>query len=351
MNLMCVICNSTDLSRINTYKHYCYACNDCNNIFHVKKDGKYLLEWIFPRRFFKKILPAKAFLRLFRDQGDFGYEDFYNIYVEECKNISELRVAEVTQLHDQLSMAGINLYGKRVLDISGGPGLVAKQLHGLCDKIIVTEFSESATQAMSSVLGVNAVKFDYTSDKLGDIFPEKFDLILIRSSIIFCPNLDEFVSSLRFSLNPNGCVLVETIMPTLGEVFWWQTLEYKFPIIYSQETIEKYFYKHGFSMLAGYRDYGSNSSIKWRQTKGISRQIFIWLIEYPLVMAYSLFSRKGRVPIDQRLHHKMLTQIWRKTELHENVQHKPYRNYDADMVEQSTHFAYKYKDYLKNKHL
>jgi 2-polyprenyl-3-methyl-5-hydroxy-6-metoxy-1,4-benzoquinol methylase len=347
MKIYCSICNSVELTEINSYKHYCYVCNDCNNVFHIKKEGRYLLEWILPRRLFKKLLPTKAFLRLFRDQGDFGYENFYDVYVEECKNISQLRAAEVSQLHDQLDYAGIKLEGKKVLDISGGPGLVAKQLTGLCDKIVVTEFSELAVDAMIKVLDINAVKFDYTSDRLQDVFSEKFDLILIRSSIIFCPNLDHFISSLRLLLNTDGCVLVETIMPTVGEILWWQTLEYKFPIIYSQETIEKYFYKHGFSMLAGYRDYGSNSSIKWRQTVGLSRHLFIWLIEYPMVIFYKLLTLNKRIPIDLRLNHKMLTQVWKKTDLLENIQHQPYRNYDADAVKQSTHFAYKYIDYLK----
>lgn len=346
MKTVCKICDSINVTKLNSYKHFCYVCNDCNNVFHIKKQGKYLLEWILPREFFKKILPAKAFLRLFRDQGDFGYEDFYDVYVDECKNISELRKAEVRQLYDQLILAGISIKGKRILDISGGPGLVAKELTEYCDKVVVTEFSETATQAISKILSVNAVKFDYTTDNLTDVFNEKFDLVLIRSSIIFCPDLDKFVSSLRSILNSDGSVLVETIIPSLGEVFWWQTLEYKFPIIYSQETIEKYFYKHGFSMLAGYRDYGSNASIKWRQTKGFSRNIFIWLIEFPMMIAYYVLARKSRIAIDQRLQHKMLTQIWRKTDLCENIQHQPYKNYDADNVAQSTHFAFNYEDYL-----
>jgi len=51
--IACPICNSDDLVKINTYKHYCYVCNDCNNIFHIKKE-KYLLEYILPKSIFKK---------------------------------------------------------------------------------------------------------------------------------------------------------------------------------------------------------------------------------------------------------------------------------------------------------
>src|SRR5438128_512830 len=94
----CPICNSKRLGKINSYKHYCYVCSDCNNLFHVKKEGKYLLEWLLPRSIFKRLLPPKAFLRLFHDRGDVGAADFYDVYAEECRSASEVRRSEVDQL-------------------------------------------------------------------------------------------------------------------------------------------------------------------------------------------------------------------------------------------------------------
>lgn len=345
--VICRICGSKHLTKVNSYKHYCYVCNDCNNVFHIKKEGRYLLEWILPRGLFKRFLPPKAFLRLFHDKGDISAADFYDVYAAECRELSEVRKSEVDQLLDQLSLVGINLHGKSVLDISGGPGFVAKQLKDSCARFVVTEFSEKATRAMKEVLDIETVTFDYTTDQLQNILADKFDLVMIRSSIIFCPKLDEFVASLRTILSSDGHVLVETITPTLGEVLWWQQMEYKFPIIYSQETIEKYFYKHGFSLMAGYRDYGSYTAIKGRATKGLLQKGYTWLIDYPMVLFYYLFAPRGRVAIDQRLHHKMLTQIWKKTDLAENVQEQPYRNYDAGSANQSTHFSYRYNGYIR----
>jgi len=224
---------------------------------------------------------------------------------------------------------------------------MAKQLGGACSRFVVTEFSEKATRAMKDVLGIETVKFDYITDRLQDVFPEKFDLVLLRSSIIFCPKLDELVASLRAVLSSGGHVLVETIIPTLGEVLWWQQMEYKFPIIYSQETVEKYFYKHGFSLVAGYRDYGSYTAIKARGVKGLLKKGYTWLVDYPMVLLYYLFARKGRVSIDQGLHHKMLTQIWKKTDLAENVQEQSYRNFEAGPINKSTHFSFMYNGYIR----
>lgn len=346
LEVICPICNSKHFSKLNSYKHYCYICNDCNNVFHIKKDSKYLLEWILPRSILRKLLPQKAFLRLFHDKGDISAEDFYDVYADECRNLTAVRQSEVDQLLDQLKLANITLHGKAILDISGGPGFVAKKLKDTCSRFVVTEFSEKATHAMADVLDIETVKFDYNTDLLQNIFTDKFDLVLIRSSIIFCPNLDQFVSSLRSILNPNGYVLLETIMPTLGDVLWWQQMEYKFPIIYSQETIEKYFYKHGFSFMAGYRDYGSYTAIKGRSTKGLLQKVYTWFIDYPMVLFYYFFASKSRIAIDQRLHHKMLTQIWEKTDFTENIQKQPYSNYTAGATNQSTHFSFKYNGYL-----
>ena len=96
---------------------------------------------------------------------------------------------------------------------------------------------------MKNNLGVNAIKFDYLSDKISKVVSDKFDMIMVRSSIIFCPYLNDFIDELCGLLNDDGVIFIESITPSIGEIFWWQQLEYKFPFIYSQETIEKCFLK------------------------------------------------------------------------------------------------------------
>jgi ubiquinone/menaquinone biosynthesis C-methylase UbiE len=346
-NPICPICQSVNLTRFNSYKHYCFSCNDCNGIFHHQKQGKYLFEYVLPRSIFKRLLPRQAFLRLFRDIGDFNPPDFYDAYAKQCAVETDFRSSEVKQLLNQFDVAGIGLEGKAVLDISGGPGIVAKHLQTICERVVVTEYSEIATKAMAETLGVKTIKFDYNYDKLNEILAEKFDIVLLRSSIIFCSNLDNFISSVRNILKPGGHVLVETILPTLGEVFWWQQMEYKFPIIYSQETIEKYFYKNGFSLQYGCREYGTYEGVKRRGVKTFGRRLFTWLIDYPMVLIYYLFAPKSRIAVDQKLDHKMLSQIWRKTEFVQNNQETPYLNYQAGEHNQSIHFEFIYNGYLK----
>lgn len=343
----CLICNSENLTRIRTYKHFCFVCNDCNNVFHIKRD-KYLLEWVLPRSICQRLLPEKAFNRLFHKREDLADADIYDVYAAECQQLSEIRKSEVKQVIDTFSINDIQIEGKVVLDISGGPGYVAKELNNICAKCIVTEFSVVATKAIAEHMNIETIKFDYNSDQLQDLFDiSKFDVVMLRSSIIFCENLEKLITSIRSILKPNGYVLLETIIPTLGEVFWWQTLDYKFPFIYSQETIEKLFYKHGFSLIYGQRDYGSYLKVMNKTRTKFSHRVFAFAFEYPLVLLYYLLAKKNKISIDSSLNHKMLTQIWQKSESTSNIQKKSYQNYYIGDENQSIHFASIYNHYLR----
>ena len=341
----CLICNSENLTRIRTYKHFCFVCNDCNNLFHIKKN-KYLFEWILPRSICQRVLPERVFLHLFHKKEELNDSDFYSRYAEECKNITERRKSEAIQLIDTFKVNNIQLDRKVMLDISGGPGYICKELNSICAKCIVTEFSEISTRAMSEVLNIEAVKFDYNCDQLQNLFNIKFDIVMLRSSIVFCNNLDQLITSLKTILKPTGHVFLETIIPTLGEVLWWQQMEYKFPFIYSQETIEKLFYKHNFSRIYGQRDYGSYLKYFKKLRKGILPRLFLYVIEYPLVLLYYFLAKKNKISIETNLKHKMLTQIWQKTESTFNVQEKSYRNYYIGHENHSIHFGSIYSNYL-----
>ena len=274
--------------------------------------------------------------------------EFYDVYADECIDLNERRVSEVSQVVDQLALAKINIENMDVLDISGGPGYVGHMMKKTyrCKRVVVTEYSEKSITEMGKSLDIETVKFDYTSDDLGDIIQGKFDLIMVRSSIIFCPNLDEFIFSMRQKLSDNGVIMIETIVPSLGEIYWWQQLEYKFPFIYSQETIEKLFYKNGFSFLGGFRDYGSYNGVKNRSYSSLGKKLFTWLFEYPMLLLYRVILGGKCPPIDNKMSHKMLTQIWQKRESAVGESLGKYKNYNQGKEYKSKTFGYVYNGYL-----
>lgn len=288
-------------------------------------------------------------MRLFHAPKEFESAKFYDVYAKACRDENAFRRSEVEQLRDQFALIEVDFKDKSVLDISGGPGFVGKYLGSTCKRVVVTECCAEATKAMADTLGINAVKYDYSEDDLEALFAERFDIVLLRSSIIFCPDLDKLIATIRKVICPEGYVLVESIIPSLGEVFWWQQMEFKFPIIYSQQYIEKCFYKHGFSLKLAYREYGSYVKNKWRGGRSFSHRMFTWLIDFPMMGLYYLFARKSRIPVDQGLHHKMLTQIWRYKKPQEQDAEVLPVNYRAGVDSRSTHFSFVYDGYLRKK--
>jgi SAM-dependent methyltransferase len=343
MNFFCEVCSSRCVITLNTYKHYAVVCNDCGSVTHKNKI-KYLFEYVVPRSFAKKILPKKAFLRLFSDQGEFEPSEFYAYDSFDATTDLEWRKSEVNQFLDQMKLCGIKIDATlRFLDISGGPGLIGNAIKSLGANVVVTEYSSAAVSKMSEQLGLDCYTFDYSKNKINEIVPGIFDIILIRSSIIFCKDLDCFISDLVKIIKPSGMIYIESILPSLGEIYWWQQLEYKFPIIYSQLAIENSFRKQGFKMIYGARDYGSYYGVKYRSYNSIDRHIFTWLIEYPMILFYRLINLRNHSAIDQSMSHKMITQMW-SLDAKENVK---YNDFIQGRDGKSKTFGYCYNNYLK----
>jgi 2-polyprenyl-3-methyl-5-hydroxy-6-metoxy-1,4-benzoquinol methylase len=345
MEKVCLLCQSKDVVVLNTYKHHCIVCNDCNNVSHIKK-RKYLFDYFLPKSLMRKLLPSKAFYRLF-SHDEFVASEFYDVYASEALNLNEWRKSEFNQITHELEKGGVDYRGKSILDISGGPGLVASQFSELASSVTVTEFSKAAVEVMEKVFKIDCRVFDYNANSIDEVFQDKkFDIILVRSSIIFCEKLDDFISKLYKILNENGIVLIETILPTYGEIFWWQQLEHKFPFIYSQETIEKLFYKNKFSFMAGFRDYGSYFGVKNRSYDTKSKYFFTWAIEFPMLLLYLVPALFKRSAMDQSLKHKMITMLWQKNGISSNAL---YENFSQGDQYKSKTFGYVYNNYLKNK--
>lgn len=339
----CKICSSTNGIVLNSFKHYCYVCSDCNCVSHFKKQ-RYLTEWLIPRFLAKFVLPRKAFLRLFSDRGDFEASDFYDHNAFIDTNDLSWRKSEAQELEDRLLQCDVKISdGLRVLDVSGGPGHIAKWLTKEGCDVVVTEYSADAAKGMADSLGLNTVSFDYTQDTLSKKVDGKFDLILVRSSIIFCPDLQSFINDLKTILNPRGGVYIESILPTQGEVLWWQQLEYKFPVIYSQEHINSCLLDSGFSFEHASRDVGSYIGVKWRSYNTLSKHFFTWMVEFPILCFYWMLNLYKRPAFDCSMNHKMIYTFWRVGASRKKIK---YVDYVQGKANKSKTFGYRYNGYI-----
>jgi 2-polyprenyl-3-methyl-5-hydroxy-6-metoxy-1,4-benzoquinol methylase len=178
-------------------------------------------------------------------------EDFYDYYLDPQQGQTLNRAAtkwrsETQDLVQQLNLNGIELHGKRVLDISGGPGFLAQDLSKVCSSVLVTELSHQVTERMTSALAVRAIKFDFNSDDLSSVVAEKFDLVLIRYAINFCDDLGRLACAIKALLVPGGAVYVSFVPPTLGTMIRWQFDEYTYRNLYQPETMARCFLGQGF---------------------------------------------------------------------------------------------------------
>jgi hypothetical protein len=140
--------------------------------------------------------------------------------------------------------------------------------------------------------------------------------------------------------------MLETILPSLGEIFWWQQLEYKFPFIWSEKQINKVLNKNKLTKILSYKEHGNYLWVKLRSHRSLARKAFILLVELPLVYFYFLLTliNRNAVPISRDLKHRMLTQFWKKTKYKKQCK---YACLYQGKENKSKTFGYVYNGYLK----
>jgi len=271
-----------------------------------KRKKKYLVPRIINKGVAQLILPSKAFKKLYpvdevieEDRHMYDYYDEYSkLAVEETKWYGEAENNRKT-----LGTYGISLTGKTILDISGGPGFVAKELSKSAERVIVTEFSKKAVEGMKKNLGVEAVKFDYQKDKISDILKYKFDIIFINFSINFCYNLKSFVNDLKNVINKDSVIFVSFVLPTLGCCLRWHHDEYTYNVLYHPETMGKVFSEEGFTPVAKkiIRTYG------YMENRTILKKLFL----LPFIILYTVYALRPLLSINRELIQKDILHIYK----------------------------------------
>jgi len=258
----CRMCGSRSVTTIDSYKHHWIQCNGCGNIHRARK-SQYPMERILPM-YFLELLVRKRFSRLKRYLNDLyrvqevveRESAFYDYYAQVSRiPVEETAWAFLPIRFDSLfKRYDMDVSGKTILDISGGPGYLTKHLGPKCKKAVVTEFSQRAVDGMRKHLGINAVKYDYNSYSLDEVTQDTFDLVIIEYSINFCKDLRAFVSQLYRIVADRGVVYVSFVPPTLGCCLRWQHDEYTYNSLWQPSTLVKAFVEAGFTLVDQYSD-------------------------------------------------------------------------------------------------
>jgi len=300
----CPICRGHSETTINTYKHYWISCNDCGNVFRQRKT-KYFIPRILPN-FISNRIPTRIKRHFFPMKEVIEDESKFYDYYSDASSRGNAKgtkwEGQLNGIKERLGRCGVDLRGKKILDISGGPGFVVKELEGVAKRAVVTEFSQISVDGMKKNLGVEAVKFDYNKDKLHEVIKDKFDIVLINYSINFCLDLKAFVSSLRKVVHDGSVVMVSFVPPTLGCCLRWQHDEYTYNILYHPETVARVFAEGGFDLSC--RD--SDGSYYYMA----NRRFIFFLFTIP----YRIVARRRHMNINRELIQKNMVYIFKVNE-------------------------------------
>lgn len=248
-DVVCSNCSSVNLSTVPTYKHYWHGCNDCGTV-HRERRARYPLDippvrtlitrTILNRIFGRTLLPVPEVVEEGRK-----YYDFYAQAAAAGAAGTKWEPLTNRRLAD-FAKHGIEVAGKSVLEISGGPGFLAKAMQAVAERVVVTEFSEQAAEGMALSLGIEAVKYDYNSDSLEQCVIGPFDVVLIIYSIGFCNDLRAFAHALKAVMHDNSVIYVCHSPATLGLMVRWEFDDYTFNRCWELETMARRFAEIGY---------------------------------------------------------------------------------------------------------
>jgi 2-polyprenyl-3-methyl-5-hydroxy-6-metoxy-1,4-benzoquinol methylase len=297
----CRLCTCQDLSQINTYKHIWFSCDECGNIFRQQKKNYFLN--CLPEALFKLIPKTKREIIINCFKKKKTGEEFYNYYLHEEQKTTTKGTPwenELPKLTQELKSLNIDLQGKAILDLSGGPGFLAQELKDIARKVLVTEFSQGSVERMKKILNIDAIRFDYNTDDLSQITTEKFDIVLIRYSINFCLDIPQLLKQLKNITTDNAIIYVSFVLPTLGTCLRWQFDDYTYLVLYHPETIIRLFSEGGFTLMGRY-PHGSDHYLSGRLFKFLA----------PFMLSYRFINSFKKC--NQDLTSKGLALIFKKT--------------------------------------
>ena len=293
---MCATCGGSRGVTVTTYKHEWWTCRRCGTTRRVRRI-RYPVPRGVPRRFAGLFAPA-GLMRLLYPEQDVIVEErrFYDYYAHASSlDVSTTKWAgQIDAVTRRLASAGIDVVGREILDVSGGPGFLTAHLQANgAKRAVMTEFSPEAVEGIQRNLAIDAVKFDYQADDLRDVVTGQFDVAIVDASINFSMDVSGFLGSLRSVLRPGSYAYISFAQPSLGLFLRWQFDEYTYNQLFTTATFDDLAQRAGFSVVEPIEedpfDYRSGFGRKQR------------LVTDPWALWYRARAPRGDVPYSRSL--------------------------------------------------
>ncbi|WP_421715455.1 methyltransferase domain-containing protein [Arcobacter arenosus] len=220
--MKCQICKEeTEFEEYDTAKHKWYVCKYCTNAFSLpKKDVSYT-------------------------------QEFYDYFINfgHIKKQSYVFQNFMLEMEDIFEVDGFNFQDKKILDISGGNGHFVKKFEKFGARAYLTEINETVVKYAKNRLKIPAIVFDL-NDKKNKLFEEEFDVILLRSCIMFCEDLSLLLKNLISRCHDKTLVVFyDCIPPLIKKMYQFENDDYIYRFFYDKEYLYKSFEENGFDVI------------------------------------------------------------------------------------------------------
>ncbi len=315
MDFNCPNCKNRQGIITNSYKHHWITCRECGTVTRQRKDHYRYDNWLtrfiirntkLNRVYGHTLLPIKEVIQ---EEKRF-YDYYYDIAKKGIKG-TKWEAGNKKILSD-LKRFGIELSGKTILDISGGPGFLTQEVSRVAKRAVVTEFSQYAVDGMSEALRIEGVKFDYNKDRIDQCVDGKFDVILIAYSVGFCNDLEYFLRHLKNLMHENSVVYISYSPPTLGLMIRWQFDEYTYTTCWPVDAVIKQFGAIGMKEVARDNEGSYPYDMNWFQTKNKNPLASYFLnINKKIGNSYLELALQKDEPINKELVQKDVIQVFK----------------------------------------
>lgn len=261
--------------KLDTYKHYWIICQETGNAYSIKK----------------KPSVVTRLMQTYKSQKNNSYSiyDYFTSPSHIQWSLEESRKV----IHEIFNRHKIDPRGKRILDVSGGNGHVADELKKLGAEVTLTEVNDQAIEYARDHLQVETYKFDFQADSLDQVVNGKFDIVLLRAAIMFCVDMERFLTSLKKLLKPGTVVVFQyCVIPTLGVLLRTQNDDYSYLALYQPETLIQFCGSQGLHLVTREDEIDSDSYVVdhdvnrkltflriWYEIKGL--QVIPFRSKYP----------------------------------------------------------------------
>ncbi|MEY4964936.1 MAG: Methyltransferase domain [Pseudomonadota bacterium] len=313
--IVCPICAGTAFSCVRTYKHDWHQCDRCGTVQRERRPHYPLdvapVRWLVKNTILDRIFGST----ILREHEVVAEEktayDLYDRVVADGTKGTKWEPLPAMRLADFVKQ-GIDISGKSVLEISGGPGFLAREVQKTAKRVVVTEFSDSSAESMLRHLGVQAIRYDYNSDNISDSVSGLFDIVVIIYSIGYCKDLRSFLRSLKNVMHENSVIYVCHSPGTLGLMLRWQFDEYTLIRCWNEDVLAACFAEIGYPERARESEGDISYDFQWYDDAGTRVGAFLKRLHHVVARYYRVRALRAPGRYNRELVQKHFKQVFGK---------------------------------------